>query len=82
MKTIGFLPRNIGKIKMSEDNRTRYYLKSPATSVTVTVKDIGYGRRIITGVGVAGTVDEFIGQDLNRLLAHMEEQGQVEMMEI
>lgn len=69
---------------MSDDNRTRYHLKSPTMSVTVTVKDIGYGRRIITGMAPIAFApgDEFIGQDLNKLLDHMKEQGQVEMMEI
>jgi len=65
---------------MSEDHRTRYHLKSPTMSVTVTVKDISHGRRIVTGV--SSHLDGFIGNDLNKLLDHMREQGQVEMMEI
>ncbi len=65
---------------MSADNRTRYHLKSPTMSVTVTVKDIGYGRRIVTGV--SSYLEGFIGNDLDKLLDYMKEQGLVEMMEI
>jgi len=66
---------------MSEDNRTRYHLKSPTMSLTVTVKDIGYGRRIVTGILDPAT-NQFVGLDLDKLLDYMTEKGQVEMTEI
>lgn len=64
---------------MSED-RTRYCLKSPTTTITVAVKEIGYGRRIVTGTDEVAK--EFVGQDFGKLLDWMKKQGQVEMIEI